>query len=185
MRLNNIIFDNSFIVKWVISNFLGFILGMIVAIILSYSILNLFHPEETNMLLGLGYGLGIGFVQWYLLNRIFKLSKLWILMSALGIGIPYAGIILLMESGFIFHPILGVKDFYIGFIFFMSGLLVGFLQMILLKPKFSRSYYWIIVSCLAWGIALSLNSILFSGIIMGIISLLSLIWGIKYKNNQL
>lgn len=184
MRLNNFIFDNSFAVRWVIANFLGFILGMIVAIILSYSILNLFHPEETNMLLGLGYGFGIGLVQWYLLNRIFKLSKLWILSSAFGIGIPYAGIILLMESGFIFSPIWDIKDFYIGFIFFISGLIVGFLQMILLKDKFSRSYYWIIVSCVAWGIALSLNSILFSGIIVGVISLLSLIWGIRYKNKQ-
>lgn len=183
MKTDKFNFDKHLLFRWMIANFLGCFLGLILAIVFSYAVVNIFHPEETNLILGLGYGVGIGFAQWYILKSHLNLSKWWILASALGIGIPFATIILLEEGGYIFPEIFNIDGSSIGLIFFLSGIIVGFFQMKMISSKFSKSYLWVLASCLAWGIALSLNSILFFGVIIGLITAITFAWGLKVKHN--
>ena len=41
---------------WVLANGIGFPVGFILAIILSYAVANIFYPKETNLIVGLCVG---------------------------------------------------------------------------------------------------------------------------------
>ena len=168
-------FDKQFLIRWLTANFIAWPIGLILAIILSYSIVNIFHPKETNLIVGFGIGVSVGFAQWFVLKNIINLTKWWIVASGLGIGIPYATLILLKESNVLLPSLFNIEGFYWGMTYFASGAIVGIIQMKMLRTIFSNSYLWIIISCIAWGLALSLNSFLISGIIIGLITALAFV----------
>ena len=66
------------IIRWLASNTIAWPLGLLVAIILSHLIVNIFHPEETNLIDGLCLGLGIGFAQWQVLKTLMRINILWL-----------------------------------------------------------------------------------------------------------
>ena len=72
-------------------------IGLFIAIILSYTVVNIFHPEETNLILGLGIGFSVGISQWFVLKKYLKISKWWMIIPCIFIGIPFA-ILMMMEE---------------------------------------------------------------------------------------
>jgi hypothetical protein len=66
------------IIRWLASNTIAWPLELLVAIILSHLIVNIFHPEETNLIVSLCLGLGIGFAQWQVLKTLMRINILWL-----------------------------------------------------------------------------------------------------------
>lgn len=92
-------------IKWFLYTLVSWYLSIIVSIVLSYAIVNKFHPEETNMLLGFGADLCIGLVQWLLLRKSHSVSFYWLLAHAFGIGIPFEIGVLGMEGDYDYSSI--------------------------------------------------------------------------------
>lgn len=159
------------IIQWLVANTIAWILGLLLAIILSHLIVNIFHPEETNLIVGLCLGFSLGFAQWQILKKLMKMSILWFIVPAIGIGLPYGWIIMQVEAGNDLPLILNTEGAFLAILFFISGALIGFIQSRLKPMNLGKSYIWILLSGLAWSISLTVNSFLFSGLIFGLVTL--------------
>jgi len=78
----------KFLLNWILANGIGWLVGIISAIILSYLVVNAFYQKETNLILGLCIGASTGYAQWFVLKRKFKISSLWVLVCTICMGIP-------------------------------------------------------------------------------------------------
>ena len=120
--------------------------------------------EQTIMLIVFGalIGFGIGITQWLLLKRVFNVSSFWLYSVALGFIIfeLIAGIILwkldinrgelsFVEFNALAHTL----------ILTITGLIIGIIQLPLLRKHYSGSVYWLIASALAWGISILITAI--------------------------
>ena len=148
--------------NWALYNLSAWYLSFIFSIILSYTVVNIFHPEETNMLLGFGAGLCIGFVQWLLLKKKSDIQIFWIVAHALGIGIPYALGILILEGDIEVATTLDQKI--ILFITCISsGVLCGILTLKQFKHLSSSPVTAAAIYSLIW--AVSLVSMFWGGLL--------------------
>ena len=160
--------EKKFLRKWVLANSIGWPVGFIVALILSYGIVNLFYPKETNFLLGICIGAVIAFSQWFILKRFFKISVWWIFAAAIGIGLPFIIAVLFFELSGYDISITKIEIIDQSIAFFIGGLITGLLQFHSLKSFAVKYTWWIIVSALAWGIGW--YGIVFGGVILGLIT---------------
>ena len=159
--------------NWTLLNALVIILlypigGIIILIIseaMGYSMDQWAPPlEQTIMLIVFGalIGFGIGITQWLLLRKVFNVSSFWLYSVAIGFIIIelIAGIILwkldinrgelsFIEGNPLAHAL----------ILAITGLLIGLIQLPLLRRHYSGVVYWVIASTLAWGISVLLTTI--------------------------
>lgn len=77
---------------------MGFLAGGIAAFLLSYMVVNIFYPKESNLILGLCIGSGVGYAQWLVLKRKMKISSLWGLACTICLGIPFIAEVILEET---------------------------------------------------------------------------------------
>lgn len=166
----------SIIIAWPI--------GIIMAFILSYAVLNIFYPKETNLILGLCIGGAVGFAQWFVLKKHFKIKGWWIVASAIGIGIPYIAEVIFDETGIVLPESFNneyLSRFIIGCI---GGFLSGMLQLSALKSLSKCSGWWVVVSTIAWGIAmLPLTFVAYmvlGGIELGVLTGIYIFWLLKF-----
>ncbi|MGD8698203.1 MAG: hypothetical protein PVJ43_02865 [Gemmatimonadales bacterium] len=78
------------------ATFIGWVVGMLAAIILSYVVLNsLVYAKETNLIVGLCLGAAVALSQKIVVRRRLDLaiSRLW--GAVIGIGIPFVAVVLL------------------------------------------------------------------------------------------
>jgi len=167
--------NSKLIIEWLVANAIAWPLGILLAIILSYAIVNIFHPEETNLIIGFSVGITIAFAQWQVLKKLMKISVLWIFVPGICIGIPYAWITLIHESGNNLPQLLDSEWFFRATLFFICGALVGIIQSLLKSINIGRSYIWILLSAIGWSISITINSFLFSGLIIGLLTLAAFI----------
>lgn len=189
MKINNLNIKEKFLGKWILAISIAWPVGGILAIILSYAVVNLFYPEETNLIVGLVIGGAVGFAQWFILKKTFKVNGWWIVASAIGFGLPIILVVIWFEmlgheSGLIENEIL--NRVLIGA---LGGMLVGLLQIIILKPLSNKALWWIVINILAWGISSGLtgigpvNGMLFSllgGVVLGAITGVGILWLLKF-----
>jgi len=174
-----------FLLNWTLANAIGWLVGFISAIILSYLVVNIFYQKETNLVLGLCIGVIVGYAQWFVLKRKFKISYLWILVSTICMGIPFIVEVIMDESGYKITYFQGNYEFLGRLIFgLVVGLLIGLLQMQYLKPYFKRAACWIVASSVGWGICwlassipmpLAILGIILGGVLLGLITGYSII----------
>lgn len=169
-------------IRWVAANTIAWPLGILLAIILSYLIVNIFHPEETNLIIGLCVGFSIGFAQWRVLKSIRTMSLLWFVVPAIGIGLPYGWYIMQVEAGNSLPLIWNTEGVFMAVLFFACGAMVGLIQSKLKSFPRTRSYIWVLLSGLGWGVALMLNSFLLSGLVIGLLTLVTFILFLKERN---
>jgi len=167
------------VINWLIANTIAWPLGLLLAIILSYLIVNFFHPEETNLIVGLGVGIAIGFAQWQVLKKLISSGVLWIVVTGIGIGFPYAWVIVHIESGKNLPLLFNTEGVFMAILFFVCGAFVGLIQSQLILIKMTKSYIWILLSGIAWSISITLNSFLFSGLVIGLVTLTAFILILK------
>ena len=173
------------ITEWLVANAIAWPLGFLLAIILSYAIVNIFHPEETNLIIGFSVGITIGFAQWMVLKKLMKISMLWIVAPAIGIGIPYAWVTINAESGNNLPLLLNTEWVFMAILFFICGAFVGLVQSRLKWINTGKSYIWILLSGIAWSISITLSSFLFSGLIIGLVTLAAFILILKERKISL
>jgi hypothetical protein len=180
MSTENNQLGNKFIRNWVLANGIGWLVGFIIAFPLSYGVVNIFYPKETNLILGLCIGAAVGYAQWLVLKRKFKISSSWGHICTICLGIPFIAEFILNELGYEIDYFRGNYEYLGGLVFGIAvGLVMGVLQMRLLKPYFKNAPRWIVASSVGWGIcwfAVRLELPFFLGILLGGV-LLGLITG--------
>lgn len=160
--------EKQFLGRFVLATGIAWPVGIILAIVLSYAVVNQFYPKETNLIVGLCLGAVVGYSQWLIMKKYFKISTWWIWASTIGIGLPFVAEVIFVElggseTGFIASVLIGaVITFGIG------GLLTGLLQIKIIKSLSKRSIWWIGISTFAWGISGVGN--LLGGVILGLLT---------------
>jgi hypothetical protein len=150
---------------------------MVGAIVLSYLVVNLVYPKETNLIVGLCMGAAVGFSQKIVVRRWIKLAGGWVWGAMVGLGIPFVVAVIVDElwAGADDLP----EDWLLGrlLIAVVGGVLAGLLQARYLRPYTSRANLWILVSVVSWGLAwLSPGGLVVGGIVLGAVSGGLLMW---------
>ena len=128
------------------------------------------------------FGALMGLVQWLVLRRISSVSMLWILACSAGFVVGEAGAALVLWRQGILRSTLGV--FQAGpqlpevVIFAVSGVWIGLFQWPLLRRSVPKAAWWIIASCLAWGLATLVVArpylFLLGGLALGLVTAIAL-----------
>ena len=159
--------------KWTWRNASALILGYLIAFIMAVIIAmigNLDSGEwgtpfvQTCWKIGEGViiGFSVGIVQLRLLRQVFNVSSFWLYSAVTGF------IIIELIAGIILWK-LNINRGELSFIEFnalahalilaITGLLIGMIQLPLLRKHYSGSVYWVIASTLAWGISILITVI--------------------------
>jgi len=194
--------------KWTLMNALALILGYVISIfvvlfineiIFDNSVAEWGSPFEQTVLQiaqGIVIGFSIGITQCRLLRKVFNVSSFWLYSVVIGFIIleAIAGIILWKldinrgEYNFIEFNALAH-----ALILAMTGLIIGIIQMPLLKKHFAGAAYWVVASTLAWGISILITAIdqeselsllitfIIGSILYGAITGATLLWILKPK----
>ena len=176
----------KFLLQWIMANGIGWLGGFLGTFILSYFVVNIFYDKETNLIAGLCLGGGIGFAQWIILKRWYRISPRWILISTLCLGIPVILVELLNDIWQVYTNFYGDLKILSRILHgLILGSVLGLLQMPLLKPFFKKAPQWILGSSIGWGVcsvALLLPMpfativALAGGVLLGVITGLCIIW---------
>ena len=172
------------------ANGLGWFIGLLSAFVLSFTVVNIFYEEETNLIVGLCMGAGIGYAQWFVLRKRFNVSSKWVLVCSLCLGIPFVIGTILSEADVqvaLLEQDFGVwsKALFGSFL----GMIMGGLQATLLRHRLKRGMRWVIASSVGWGLSFLLLSapmpyatwtFLFGGLFLGIFTG----WGILWMRRQ-
>lgn len=134
---------------WLLATVVGWGVGLIVTIVLSYAVLNRFHPEETNLIAGVCIGASVGSAQVVAIRRVLPLSWVWVLGVIIGMGVPYTVVILRVEAWF---GAVQVSGIWLVPIVLVAGTLAGFLQVGALKRHTLKAHRWIWMSVVTWGV---------------------------------
>lgn len=89
----------KFVAGWSLATVAGFVVGMLGAIVLSYPVVNLFYPKETNLIVGLCVGAGVGAGQIIAARPWLRLAKSWMWGAAVVMGPPFIATVVLRELG--------------------------------------------------------------------------------------
>ena len=167
--------------KWVLFNLLVWVLGLILVIFVLGPIISLIPVKGIQFNLGLGMGAGVGLLQYLFLRKQFKVSFQWVLISALGMGLPF----LLFDGIQLFNPI--INDDILLYSLSLGAITISLLQYLQWKKHYKTAGYWIVTSTLGWmssfgaikildalqlqdkwiGFSVNLSLILVGGVILG------------------
>ncbi|MEK7724742.1 MAG: hypothetical protein AAB336_10365 [Acidobacteriota bacterium] len=163
--------------KWILATFGGWFLGVILIMMLS-GFLDSIGIEGMQFYLGLGMGAGVGLAQWLIFRKFSEMSPLWILFSALGMGIPFIILDLI--------PI-GTVSYKLALSVAFSALVVGLLQFLLLKKHSPKAYLWIFGSFIGWTLGVAIVFIInytmlikvtgYMNLVMALVNLLLILAG--------
>lgn len=179
MKAVNFKIKKRFLGEWILAVSIAWPAGVFMAIILSETIVNLFYPEETNLIVGLCIGGATGFAQWLVLKKSFKVSIWWIFASAIGFGIPFSVLVILEETGTVLPEPLNNENLNVFIVGCIGGFLTGLLQMPVFKSISKYSGWWVAISSIGWGISM-LSTVMVGGVILGVLTGFSVLWLLKF-----
>lgn len=162
--------------RWMGATLIGWVIGMIGALVLSFAVVNLFYHKETNLIVGLCLGAAVALSQRYAVRRQIELASRWVWGAAVGFGIPFVGIVVLDEMGMQYGNGLTIPLFLLG------GAVCGFLQAPALRLGLFGTLQWVLVCILAWGLpwfltrTVGIVGFLGGGILLGAMSFAGLLW---------
>jgi hypothetical protein len=162
---------NQFIRKWVIFNWLGWFLGLILGPLLFFILLpnlsNFFFNLDEDwkpILISFPFGIGLGSMQQIVLRHRKAKTDLWILATAFGVGIPATIISWLLN-----RDLLGYGDRqFLAIIaeILLMGFGIGGLQALVLRKQVSKVSGWI------WSYVLGFFALGITGIGIAILAVL-------------
>ncbi len=133
--------------KWVLINFAGWFMGIVLVLTLSV-LFDSLHIEGWQFIVGVGMGLGVGFAQWLALRKAILVTKKWIWFTVLGLAAPF------LIFDFISHfGGQSIGDYYIFICVAIGGIAVGLLQQHLLKKHIADSQNWALTNIVGWMLA--------------------------------
>jgi len=163
-------------IRWVVATIIGWLAGTFAAIILSYLVVNLVYPKETNLIVGLCVGAAVGLSQKIAVRRWITLAYSWVWGAMVGIGIPFVVVVLLDEL----RP--GAGESWWLLLLITGGAICGLLQVPALRPHTSRVYWWVLASTVSWSSAWFIDRVagvagfLGGGAVLGAVSCGVLLW---------
>jgi hypothetical protein len=122
--------------------------GLVVTIVLSYAVVNRFHPEETNLIAGVCIGASVGSAQAVATRGVLPLNWLWVLGVIVGMGVPYTVVILSVEA---WLGAIQASGLWLVPIVLVGGALAGLLQVGALNRHTLKAHRWIWMSVVTWG----------------------------------
>jgi len=131
--------EKYFLILWIMANAVGWILGVIVALMLA-ALQETIHLGNA-VYIGLGMGWTVGLAQWLVARKWFGATIRWMWAPALG-----------MTTSFLFADLLRLDQSVAALPLFaaIGGLLTGLLQKDLPRSRSSLARRWAIVSAVAW-----------------------------------
>lgn len=171
-----------FWVRWMLLTVVGYSVGFFLGLILADILFG------GNVMMGVGIGAGVGFMQWLALRRIVQRSGWWAPANIAGLTVClslYA--VVHTVSGYPFNldgpP--GILGWVLAFV--VGGTMTGVLQQRILRRHVGRSAWWVLASALGWGLSvigltthfLIRNPIVVqavAGVILGTVTGGALIW---------
>lgn len=184
--------DRQFFTRWVRGTFVGWVLGFIL-IILAAITGDLIGTGETEsqFIVGIGMGAGVGYIQGRMARQWFGASNRWAWATVIGMGVPF------IASDFI-GAVWSEYSFSLPLTVAIGGLLVGLLQRRILCSHSGRANWWVPACFAGWTLAagtaalsggfldifprvwpvaiLNLGVILFGGVVLGIVTGGALVW---------
>ncbi len=182
--------ENITITRWIGSTSLGWLLSVIFILLLS-GIFDAVGINGYQCYVGIGVGMGVGFMQWLTLRKRAGFDIRWLWYTIIGVGTPFLVFDLLKHLG---HYDFG--DHYLLYSVSLAGLSVGIMQYLVLRHHTSKAIIWIPMSPIAWiaagltvlaidytrefikpplwGFIANLSLILAGGVVLGIITGLAL-----------
>jgi hypothetical protein len=183
----------QFVSRWIILSVIAYpvaqILGYIAGLFVHGSFGFTMQDPGTQLSQAFTYGVYVailgavmGLVQWHTLRRISSVSAIWIPACSAGLLVSEAGAALVLAELGILRSTIGV--FQAGphlpevLIFAVSGLWIGLFQWPLLRRSVPKASWWIVASCLAWGLATLVvanpNLFLLGGLTLGLVTVIAL-----------
>lgn len=132
---------------WIKANFIGWLLGIILVLILS-STMDAIGIEDLQFFVAIAMGLAIGTVQYRVLKRVWAVSKRWIWHTSIALTIPFVLVDVLR-----YLDVLNLGDFFIPISVGLASILMGYAQSRLLKIHGIYAKGWIAGSFLSWVLA--------------------------------
>ncbi|MBN9484227.1 MAG: hypothetical protein BGO70_12070 [Bacteroidetes bacterium 43-93] len=176
--------------RWIWSTSLGWLLSVVFIILLS-GIFDSVGIHGYQCYVGIGVGMGVGFMQWVTLKKRAGFGNKWLWYTIIGVGTPFLLFDLLKHLG---HYDFG--DHHLLYSVSLAGLSVGIMQSLILRRYTSKAVIWIPVNFIAWiaagltvlaidhtrelikpplwGFIANLSLILAGGVVLGIITGLAL-----------
>lgn len=170
--------------RWFLGTLIGWFVGILLAIGLSYAVVGLFYAEETNLIVGLVLGTVVGLAQLVAVRGALPLTSRWVWGAAAGLGIPF--VVGVVVSGVWFN-VTETSDTWLVLVALAGGALAGLLQVPVLRRSTSRAraLWWIPASLVSWGVAWLASvawaeaGIVLGGAILGAVSGSLLIWVLR------
>lgn len=165
--------------RWAIGTLIGWVLGLIVAIGLTYAIIALIDGEETNLVVGLCMGAVIALAQKLAVRDTLALGARWIWGGAVGLGLAFiAATILAMTV----PAVAWASDTWLVLVSVVGALLSGLLQAPALREHTARARMWALASVVSWGAAWGVTAVipeaglLLGGLVLGLVGGGMLMW---------
>ena len=171
-----------FLARWSFATIAGSIVGMFGAIVLSYLIVNLFYPKETNLIVGLCVGAAVGAGQIVAARPWFRLTKSWIWGAALIMGPPFVAHVVFAELGW--SPEASATRISMAAIAVAGAVAGSWIQALALREHSAHPRWWIAASPLAWGVAYALSDVagtVGSALLLGLASGTLVLWIVRLR----
>ena len=143
---------SSRFLRWVLATLGGWVLGVVLIVVLAEVV-----RIGQEFALGVGMGLGVGFMQWRVARRWFGANSQWMWSTVVGLGLPFA------LSDVFGRWVTGSDANRLLTHVAVGSLLVGFWQYRLLQRRFRSASVWILACMGGWVVAVGLLGALVNG----------------------
>ncbi len=136
---------------WIRATWAGWALGVPLVIFLALAGESL-RIGPLQFPVGLGMGLGVGFMQGRVVRNLLGAAAPWRWSCALGLALPFLAADLAQQAG---------RDvpYSLYLAVALGGLIVGIWQALLLRRRFSRVGWWVVASVVGWSLAAGLGAV--------------------------
>jgi hypothetical protein len=180
--------DQHFFIRWVRGTFVGYLLGF-VFIILGGIVGHLLDMPESNFIVGIAMGAGVGYGQGRVAKDWLGTIWPWLWATAIGLAVPF---VLVDIAAVVWSDFDGLR--YLELDVAVAGLCVGLLQRRILRSHSDRANWWVLFSVAGWSLAawtaavtpmggqnalLNLGMILGGGVVLGIVTGGALVWTLR------
>ncbi|MCK4775231.1 MAG: hypothetical protein KAT30_10615 [Candidatus Krumholzibacteria bacterium] len=177
--------DRRFFTRWVLATFAGYCLGFVLTILGAIAG-DLIGMPESQFIVGIGMGAGVGFAQGRAARKWLGATIHWVWTTVIGMGVAFVVFDLVAAVWSEFSDVLSLQ---LDVIF--GGLLVGLLQRRILRSHSDKANWWVPACVAAWSLAawtasvtpaggqnafLNLGMILFGGVVLGVVTGGALVW---------
>jgi len=165
--------------RWTIATLAGWVLGLIVAIGLSYAIIAVTGGEESNLIVGLCMGAVLGLVQMLAVRSTLPLGWRWVWGGAVGMGIAFIAATLLAMT---MPALADASDAWLVLVAVIGAAISGALQAPALREHTPKAGMWVLASIVSWAVAWGITAVLpelgllLGGALLGLVGGGLLLW---------